>query len=572
MSMIGKAHALTIVAVALTLEVCSSAQALGPCPDYTGQCLRGSTSTNAAADRNRCAPNVVRQFRNVKDRGEIMGFHDGGPSIGYPSLNDGSSHWQGVQRLAFPNDRRILLVLTSSHENGWGHYAIVGLGSRINGGFTGRRFGGNRMGPTTQDWNMEPPGNDTISQRGEIHPVFNHPGGPQTIGQFVAVPLEQVGDNDRPGRTQLFDAGVTFSFDVKRCTTVTSGCMRSRWVFEHSEFANGATGLVKLDDGRYLMISGITKEMTKLELNVSRLRPNGALYRIDEPGVFGLSNCPGCSGAYSAKFAVSTIPSWRGYQSLQLVSECGTGHLYLVGNAKDNGEDWLDLFRLNLRPMGVNHEGEPILSTAAPSRAFQYVTSKHFWCRYRDSARQCDFDAAVGIYIDPLGTLLVYATVHDDSAPPPSGVTPPPSGVTRFVEFAPNDPIDNPSTAAIERCDTADKMWVELSNGMLSAGLPPAGSERFFIEYSNVSRSTADFGTAYDFHDQARSIRYCLPQGYRYKLCEHSSFGGTCRFFCGSSVAGCSGSISNGAIRGLNLPAANASSGCFATTTSSTCL
>jgi hypothetical protein len=555
-----------IVVAILTMNVLPSAQALGPCRDDTGECLRGSTSTSAAADRNRCAPNIVRQFRNLKDHGEIMGFHDGGPSIRYPSLNDGDSHWQGVQRLAFPNDRRILLVLTSSHETGWGHYAIVGLGSRIIGGFTGRRFGGNRMGPTTQDWNIEPQGNDTISQRGEIHPVFNHPGGLQAIGQFVAVPLEQIGDNDRPGRTQLFNAGATLNFDIKRCTTVTSGCMESRWVLEHSEDANGATGLVKLDDGRYLMISGITQNMTKLELNVSRLRPNGTPYRIDESGVFGLSNCPGCSGAYSAKFAVSTIPSWRGYQSLQLVSECGTGHLYLVGNDKhDDDEDWLDLFRLNLRPTGVNVEGEPTLSTAAPSRAFQYVTSKHFWCKYRGSARQCDFDAAVGVYIDPIGTLLVYATVHDDSAPPASGVT-------RFVEFAPNDPIDNPSTAAIERCDTTDKMWVELSNGALSSGLPPAGSERFFIEYSNSNRSTGNFGSAYNFHDQARSIRYCLPRGYRYKLCEHSSFGGTCRFFCGSSVAGCSGAISSGAIRGLNLPTTNASSGCFATTTSSNCL
>jgi hypothetical protein len=117
-------------------------------------------------------------------------------------------------------------------------------------------------------------------------------------------------------------------------------------------------------------------------------------------------------------------------------------------------------------------------------------------------------------------------------------------------------------------------MWVELSNEQLlsTTGLPPAAAERFFIEYANESRSPTSFETAYGFDNEAMSIRYCLPSGYRYKLCSGTWFTGTCQFFCGSSVSGCTGSASGGQIRGVSFSNPIASSGCFTTTSSSSCL
>jgi hypothetical protein len=460
------------------------------------------------------------------------------------------------------------MALSSSHTSG-GRYALVSLGSRGTGGFTGRRFGGNRMSGTTQDWNVPPQGNDTIIQNGRTSAAttYTHPSGVQALGQFLAVPLEVIGGGGPPGRTQLFDAGVGIDFGVTQCNGTTPGCIQNRWTFEHSQSGDGEVALAKLDDGRYLMLNAVATATSILEVNVSRRTPAGTPLPISDPLVFGAGNSPGTGGAPSAIFQMQNLEDWTTYQSLQLLTECGTGHLYLVGIEKNgDSEDWADLYRLNLAVTGaVNVEGEPLISTAAIATTFTLVRSKHFWCRYEGSPRQCDFDAASGIYVDPFGTLLLYATVHDDSGPK--------SGVTRFVEFAPNDPVDHPDTSPkVEKCNKTSKMWVELSNRALSDGLPPIGSERFFIEYQNEARSHTSFAKAYSFNDEALSIRYCLPAGFRYKLCSDTDFGGSCAFFCGSLVDGCAGGISKGRIRGSNLPSANASSGCFTTSASPDCL
>jgi hypothetical protein len=549
---------------AASLSRSTLAYGFGTCPDdSSGTCLRANPAAIYATDSNQCVPNVAAQFDALKDHGEIMGFHDGGRRVDYPPLDASRQHWQGVQRLAFPPDHRILMVLTSSHFSG-GHYALVSLGTRGIGGFTGRRFGGNRMSDTTQDWNVAPHGNDTIVQNGRTHrsKTYTHPSGIQTLGQFLAVPVEIIGGGGPRGRTQLFDAGVGINLDVAQCSDTTAGCIQSRWAFEHDRSGDGEVALAKLDDGRYLMINALATDTKLLEINVSQSNDRVPV-PISDPAVFGAWNSQG--GESSALFHMDKLPGWRAYQSLQLVTECGTGHLYLVGSKKDSGEDHADLYRLNLAVTGgVNVEKEPLISTASIATTFNRVRQKHFFCTYEGSPRQCDFDAASGIYVDPFGTLILYATVHDDSAPA--------SGVTRFVEFSPNDPVDHPDTPAVEPCDTASKMWVELSNRPLSTGdLPPPGAERFFIEFQNEARSHTNFEKAYSFNDEALSIRYCLPPGSRYKLCSDRSFRGICQFFCGDAVPGCTGLISGGQIRGFSFPKATASSGCFTTSASPTC-
>jgi hypothetical protein len=544
----------------------SRAYALGTCPDdSSGTCLRGLASQTYQTDSNQCVPDVVRQFDSLKDHGEIMGFRDGGARINYPPLDNDFDHLQGVQRLAFPASNRILMALASSHGSG-GHYAVVSLGTRGVGGFTGRRFGGNRMKDTTQDWNVVPQANDTIVQNGRTNrsTTYTHPSGIQSLGQYLAVPLELIGGGGPPGRTELFDTGVNIDFNVTQCTGTKPGCFQSKWVFEHTQSGAGEDALARLDDGRYLMLTAIATDTSKLEVNVSQY--NDGVSTIANPDVFGAWNSPGHGGASSAIFRMDKLPVWKPYQSLQLVTECGSGHLYLVGAEKrGNGDDFADLYRLNLAVTGSdNIENEPLVSTASIATAFTLIRSKHFWCTYEGSPRQCDFDAASGVYVDPFGTLLLYATVHDDSGPK--------AGVIRFVEFAPNDPVDRPDTPAVESCDSTDNMWVEFSNRTLTANnLPPIGAERFFIERHNELRSDTSFETAYSFNDEALSIRYCLPPGFRYKVCSDTSFKGACQFFCGDSVSGCSGLISNGQVRGANFAKPTASSGCFTTNASPNC-
>jgi hypothetical protein len=550
----------------------TGAYSFGTCPDDSGgTCLRGWANETYTRDSNRCAPDVIAQFDALKDHGEIMGFRDGGRRINYPPLDTTLDHFQGVQRLAFPPDRRNFMLLTSSHSSG-GRYALVSLGTRFVGGSSGRRFGGNRMRTDTQDWYVTPEGNDTIIQSGRTDhsTILTHPSGFQALGQYVAIPLERIGGSGLPGRTQLFDAGASIDSGVAQCEGTTAGCIQSKWVFEHSQSGAGTSALAQLDDGSYLMITGLATNTSRLEINLSQY--DGSVPKaIEDPGVFGAWNSPGNGGQPSAIFQMKKLPIWKGYQSLQLVTECGSGHLYLIGTEKnDDDEDFADLYRLNLAVTGTNNiEGEPLISTSSVATAFTRIRSKHFWCSYRGSERQCDFDAASGVYVDPFGTLILYATIHTDG----STDIVPPSNVIRFVEFAPNDPVDQPDTPAVEPCSTASKMWVEFSDRPLSTGnLPPPGAERFFIEFGNEQRSAKKFATAYNFNDAALSVRYCLPSSFRYKVCSDASFGGTCWFFCGNSVPGCSGLISGGQIRGANFTKPTASSGCFTTSTSPSCL
>src|SRR5262245_39255666 len=99
---------LAVLVLAATLSASTIALGVGPCPDDPSgaACLRGAASQSYESDSNRCVPDVIAQFDNLKDHGEIMGFRDGGRSVGYPPLDTDDQHWQGVQRLGFPADRR----------------------------------------------------------------------------------------------------------------------------------------------------------------------------------------------------------------------------------------------------------------------------------------------------------------------------------------------------------------------------------------------------------------------------------------------------------------------------------
>jgi len=355
---------------------------------------------------------------------------------------------------------------------------------------------------------------------------------------------------------------------VAQCDGTTAGCIQTRWVFEHSQPGDGEVALAKLDDGRYLMINAITTQTKILEVNVSRLGADGKPLNISDPTVFGAWNSLGSGGQPSAVFHMDGLPDWKEYQSLQLVTECNSGQLFLigVGSGERDSDDWADLYQLNLRVTGrLNQEREPVISTGYIKDTFSRVSRKHFWCTYRDSDRQCDFAAASGIYVDPFGTLILYASVHHNTGPGAGG--------TRFVEFAPNDPVDHPDTpSSIERCDKATDMWVELSNKPLSSdGVPTVGSDRFFIEYQNEARSHTNFSKAYNFNDRSASIRYCLPEGYRYKICSGTDYKGACTQVCGTSGESCSGDVSNGQVRGLNFSHPMGRSGCFTKGDSSAC-
>ena len=451
-------------------------------PQKPGE-LKGRVIATPTPNANRCVPDPVAQINSLRDHGDILGFRMG---AGYPDPDGDDYHWQGIQRLPISGGR-VFAVSSSAPRDKGGHLAIVQFGSRrpVNG-----RLRSNRLSVTTQDWNVPPLLNDIIVQDVLVDPVFDHPGGLQTLGRYLFVSLELIDSSDR-ARVYLYDSVGTQ--DPWSCNQATgAGCLRKVWEFVVAETGAGTVSAAQLADGRYLMIT-TPKRITKFEVHVSQRGK-----ALTDSTLFG------SGGSYEALWD-SNGHEWTDYQNLNLLTGCN-GQLYLLGSHKNDGgwfgsnEDWIDLFELHLVPDGgTNADGDATLSVS-----LNKVAKRHVYCGTSGSKRQCDLDAAGGVSVDARGRLFFYATEHDNDGK---------SNSVKMMEFRPADHLDDPSTSGVEGCPTLTQAYVELFDEANDKG------NSLMIDYVDRSKRNYNrFDTAFSFNDRTRSARQCIPVGYRYRL------------------------------------------------------
>ncbi len=455
--------------------------------------LRGLVTTTAAdPTANRCVPNPVGQLQALRDHGDILGFNMG---AGYPNPAPYSYHWQGIQRLPIGGGRLFAVSSSNAPATG-GHLAIVQLGSR---GTAGGRLRSNRLSTTTQDWNVQPAGSDGIVQDLLVNTVFNHPGGLQTLGRYLLVPLERTGDSADLARVYLYDTlGTTDPWSCNPATGV--GCLTKKWGFVVGATGAGTVSAARLADGRYVMVT-TRKGISTLEVHVSQ-----AGKALTDPTAFGTW------GSFEGLWN-STSP-WEEYQNLSMLVGCD-GQLYLLGSHNNGSEpwsvfggwdeDWLDLFELHLVPSGTrNADGDPSLTVGLTK-----VANRHLYCGTSAGKTQCNLMAGGGAWVDPQGRLYFYATEHDNDGP---------GGSVKMMEFRPGNHLDDPGTSGVEGCPSLSSAYVELFDGT------SYGGTSLMIDYADrLRRNYANFGTAFDFHDRARSARFCIPSGTRYRLWKDSN-------------------------------------------------
>jgi hypothetical protein len=82
--------------------------------------------------------------------------------------------------------------------------------------------------------------------------------------------------------------------------------------------------------------------------------------------------------------------NWGAYQNINLLTQ-RNGQLFLIGTHRSSGEDWMDLYTINLN--------------VAPSSALTKVGKKHMYCTLG-----CDFNRAAGIFIESSDAFKVFAT------------------------------------------------------------------------------------------------------------------------------------------------------------------
>lgn len=463
---------------------------------------------STTADTNRCVPDPQAALAALRTHGEVLGFRMGA-NYPAPSCEPGGNscpasccldHWQGVQRLSV-GDARVFAV-SSSHRAQGSHLALVRMGSRP---ANLKRMRGNRMSTTDQDWDVAPPTSDAIVRDVVVSAdaKFNHPGGIQALGRYLFVPLENIPDVlcNICALSDGSDAAAIAAYDVcsgqDPATCNPTAAPAKLWTLPVSKAAKWVTA-AKLSDGRYLLVVGKDGEM---ELRISQ---SGAA--LASPTAFG-----------SASFVKSTASlGWDDYQNVNLVTQCGSGNLFLLashntGTNLTPGNDWIDLWQLEITEV-----------TSGTNRSYSVsklvkISNRHLYCS-TPGPKQCDLDAAGGVYVDPDGRLLYYATEHDDDGP----------GFVKMMEFRPANPVDEPDTVAFDSCP-AGEAFVELFENADLSG------RSLMIDFNDRAlRQYNDFTIAASFTDKARSARWCMPPWYRYRLFQHDTQGGSIEDLAGT--------------------------------------
>jgi hypothetical protein len=150
----------------------------------------------------------------------------------------------------------------------------------------------------------------------------------------------------------------------------------------------------------------------------------------------------------------------------------------------------------------------------------EHVAVKQFYCS-NDGSRQCNFDAATGVYVGPHRNLLLYATEHADDGP---------NGSVKLIEFRSvwPDPYcgDDLEHTFVDFYDDSDF------------------TDRGFV-FDYADRNLKNWSTFHQidaFNDKASAVRWCIPIGHRVRLYADSNFRGSTKDLIG-----------NGSVQEVNL-------------------
>ncbi|WP_224363258.1 hypothetical protein [Hyalangium versicolor] len=427
---------------------------------YTG-CTWGSL------DCNLCVNDVVSTFNNMRDHGEVLGFNppvSGSFNVAYPSSN----HWEGIQRLT-AGFGRYLVVSKRDDRGANGNVAhTVYMGSRTT---TGRRFRSNRLSTSINEpEDTTPLVLDYAAAALPLDDGYAHGGGMQAIGNIVALPMEEGPGN---GKVVLYDFSSPTA-PVKLSTV------------EGASTAAGTASLTKLADGRFMLVLGQWDAKTLeffLSTGTNILTTGWEPYDVWQD---------------------TEVPSghWGSFQNLNFITDCSNGQLFMIGTLIGGlgwgafDEDFAHLYSVSL----------------AGSVTFQHVASKHFYCS-NDGARQCNFGAAGGAFVDRDHNLLLYVAEQADDGP---------GGSVKMIEYRgifPNAACgDDINQAFVDFYDDSDF------------------SDRGFIyDYPDrFSKNWANFGSVDGLNDKISSVRFCIPPGHRVRLYENSNFGGASKELTGT--------------------------------------
>jgi hypothetical protein len=443
--------------------------------------LLGNTScTWGSRDCNPCANNVVAAFNSLRYRGDILGFHLGEhPDPAYNELWQYHQHWQGIQRIAAGDGRT--MVVSHDEARSFSVLGVVRMGSR-NG--SGERYRSNRLLWDVDIEDTVPSSGDAIATTVWIDDVHEHPGSIQSMGSYLVVGT---------GNEIHF-----YDFQNPLSPQHLGPPDPSAWdgighILYRTGKSGSSTAMGQLQDGRYLLVVA-NSDAKDLDFYVSQ-QP----YSLQQPGTYPTFQDPYPWERSQVSMGLGEFTfyyDWDTFQNISLVTECGTGQLYLVatGNLDITANCVGQWIGKACYPNGLNYASLYQVRLLGGQIMVEKVAERWFDCEYRGKT-YCNFDAAAGVYVDPQGQLILYAAEHTSTGP---------ANTIKMMEFRPMPP---------GRCDTEQGAWVELYEepGFTGRSIMIDYVDRDLEDYSNYDRVE-------DFEDQASSVLWCLPPGLSYVL------------------------------------------------------
>ncbi len=458
--------------------------------------LSGYLRTPSGSDDcNPCVENVIESVKKLRNRGESLGFNLGD---NYPELRGGGTknHWQGIQRLPLMGLEKPYFVVSSSHryrnyrgyESKPAYFAVVEMASR---GALTVRLRSNRLAAGQLTRNVPPNPLDRIIKANLISTDFYHAGGMQAIGQYLLVGVDGHINNKR-------DTSLLTLWEMSNPLSPKKLWQDPIWEVRGKHA--GAVGIVKLEDGRHLLVRAF-KDAKQLEFYIlsSDLEENPANYQ--DQAFWGTWNSKELklehiSDNYldSGWADSGSIFGDASYQNTNLVTECGTGKLYLIAShgrrpSGFGGADIIGLYRLDV-PTKIPYPG------SADGIIITKVAERPLYPDDNAGTRQGDLQAAAGIYISPDNKLYFYATEHGVSCAGES---------VSMIEFSPQIP-----TSTVTSIDEA---WVEVYDKRNFDG------RSIILDYVDGNfRDYANLEKIEEFDNKASSVIYTIPKGFSLRL------------------------------------------------------
>ncbi len=414
---------------------------------------------------NPCVADVVGSFNRLRTNGEVLGFNTapGHPVPEYGTATFYSNHWQGAQRL-MPGGGQAFTVSIDEAFNGQAVFSTANMSSRTAGG---ERWRSNRLAWNTDVSKTQPAAADRIYDTQIMPSKGSHPGGIQAMGDFLAVGAGSqfyIYDMQKPFQPQQVGG-----------------------YFDRGSKSSSTSAMAQLHDQSYLVAISSSNASSIDFYRSSTANPADRPHVPDPESLEHIDEWKpedeGWSGALKPFY-------WDAFQSINLVSDCTNGALYLIGTGNHdatsrgavpgfppwpNGEDRAYLY-------AIKQQGDEI--------GLDYVSSRHFTCSQRGTT-YCNFDAAAGIYVDDKHQLYLYSTEHRADGPGKS---------VKMMEFR---PLPHSS------CATTDDGWVELFEG------PGYNGRSLMIDWIDRDKENYEnYDKVEDFEDKAASAAWCLPHDW----------------------------------------------------------